>query len=1356
MAQKIVNLGNPDRGNGDPLRTAFNKINENFTELYTALGLDNSTLNLGSFEFTGNVISTTDSSSVVVDQAVSLNSNLTVSGDILPNVANSGDLGSLAKPWRSLYVSENTVYFGGVPLSLDAETNELKLNNVPLSQTITYTDIPNVPTDIADLTDTQGLLGGGGGSANTGDITFAATTISAPNEAEIVVQSKDSNSFGTARVTLNSEFSGDARLRAFSSESVDTFTLANGDFTTGVWRDNGFGNGVVEFTGAQGIGDFFQNTLFKLTADNVTISINGGTPFVWNGGASGAGTDTPGFGTNPIVPATPVTITSIEFRYRSESFISVNYDNQEIRLNVQNGGIVFDANNTIQMFGDSNIELQSGENFSINSGQDISIGTGSSNSINLSTGDLNLNAFDDIRIEGRDSFRLINSSAIASIRIITDDDNNSYTWAFNPNGTVTFPDATVQTTAFTGVANIARNIESENDVSIRVNLTDSTTRIWRFGEDGNLTLPGGGNINGSDYDISIIAGDNGDNIYGTVSLVTNSFVGPGTNSLTFNSLGEITVSTVGANDGLVKWVGNSSGDGNGYTTMVLVPDTTVEGNDQYLIIDPTAPSHIHIRAGGTQDASNAELYLGGEKNNVRINDGVGVRLYNEVRDDTFSSFSDPADFNTATWYGTPGNYFVQFTEVTAGMGNLAFQFSNDAENRVTVSYGAGETSVLTYGGSASNLGGGVYRFAVVEAPPASPTVLTAIEFQIWTTNNNRIELQNNDFTVSVKDDVRITGNDIFSLRNTSSTEPITIRTDYDGADRGWEFAADGTLSTPGDIVVNGDVTGTAGGSTLVLRAEPGSNTVLQLNDIVDSEIRTAANFEIRTDVNNTPNVWTFGTDGSLTFPDSTVQTTAYPGPLTFLNGDVKGSVFADDSTLLVDAVNGTIPYAVLSGAPSLGNFTFNSNTLSTTTGSLDIAVGNKTYSFINNTEFGLNYFEIPGYIQGGLQTSFMSSNGLGIAIDGSNPPNTVDIGNISSSTVLRLKDGVGAGNIIVQSLGTSLKLQTNNNSTWEFNDNTGLTFPDATIQTTAFTGTADNIASEDAVEIRVNLTDSTTHIWRFGEDGNLTLPGELYGAPVMSVGPTPSQVGRTVNITPADDASDKKFRFRIDQYAGQLFTRAYLELPTAEVDKQVAAVFPHTNNTSGFIFTQGADTVDDGLNNAFNIFYNAGDIKLTAMTPVTGTLNTWKFGKDGILTLPAGGDIVDSTGTSVLGGGGSGSVLEEPFESKTTATGVVTHDATTNRLFYHTSISANFTANFTNLGLAANEATSLSLVLVQGATARMCTAVQIGGAAQTIVWQGSATAPLGNANRTDVVTFSILCTATDTYTVLGMLTSFGG
>jgi hypothetical protein len=39
------------------------------------------------------------------------------------------------------------------------------------------------------------------------------------------------------------------------------------------------------------------------------------------------------------------------------------------------------------------------------------------------------------------------------------------------------------------------------------------------------------------------------------------------------------------------------------------------------------------------------------------------------------------------------------------------------------------------------------------------------------------------------------------------------------------------------------------------------------------------------------------------------------------------------------------------------------------------------------------------------------------------------------------------------------------------------------------------------------------------------------------------------------------------------------------------------------------------------------------ITTYSTTDSTWTFGVDGVLTLPAGGDIVDSTGTTVLGGG---------------------------------------------------------------------------------------------------------------------------
>ena len=41
MTQKIINIGtSPNKGDGDPLRTAFSKINDNFNELYARTGDD--------------------------------------------------------------------------------------------------------------------------------------------------------------------------------------------------------------------------------------------------------------------------------------------------------------------------------------------------------------------------------------------------------------------------------------------------------------------------------------------------------------------------------------------------------------------------------------------------------------------------------------------------------------------------------------------------------------------------------------------------------------------------------------------------------------------------------------------------------------------------------------------------------------------------------------------------------------------------------------------------------------------------------------------------------------------------------------------------------------------------------------------------------------------------------------------------------------------------------------------------------------------------------------------------------------------------------------------------------------------
>lgn len=72
---------------------------------------------------------------------------------------------------------------------------------------------------------------------------------------------------------------------------------------------------------------------------------------------------------------------------------------------------------------------------------------------------------------------------------------------------------------------------------------------------------------------------------------------------------------------------DSSGDGNGYSTLHLIPDGNLIGSSQYLIVDPTAPGHIHIRAGGAQDNSPATLIIGGENSSFIVDAGMNPPVY---------------------------------------------------------------------------------------------------------------------------------------------------------------------------------------------------------------------------------------------------------------------------------------------------------------------------------------------------------------------------------------------------------------------------------------------------------------------------------------------------------------------------------------------------------------------------------------------------------------------------------------------------------------------------------------------------------------------------------------------------------
>ena len=156
MTKQVINVGTTANDKkGDSLRAAFQKVNANFTELYTALGLATDVnLNLGNFVFTDNTLSLTNTdgddstaTQIEIAQPVRVESNLTVGGDILPNGNLTSNLGSPTQQWSSLYVSNNTIYINNVPIALD-EVNNLTVNGTAVNAvgSADWTAITNKPS----------------------------------------------------------------------------------------------------------------------------------------------------------------------------------------------------------------------------------------------------------------------------------------------------------------------------------------------------------------------------------------------------------------------------------------------------------------------------------------------------------------------------------------------------------------------------------------------------------------------------------------------------------------------------------------------------------------------------------------------------------------------------------------------------------------------------------------------------------------------------------------------------------------------------------------------------------------------------------------------------------------------------------------------------------------------------------------------------------------------------------------------------------------------------------------------------------------------------------------------------------
>jgi hypothetical protein len=199
-------------------------------------------------------------------------------------------------------------------------------------------------------------------------------------------------------------------------------------------------------------------------------------------------------------------------------------------------------------------------------------------------------------------------------------------------------------------------------------------------------------------------------------------------------------------------------------------------------------------------------------------------------------------------------------------------------------------------------------------------------------------------------------------------------------------------------------------------------------------------------------------------------------------------------------------------------------------------------------------------------------------------------------------------------------------------------------------------------------------------------------------------------------------------------------------------------------------TPNSNLTVVGNVWVTTG-FNVATINATTANVTTALVGTANVTTGNISGSLF--VGSSITTGGSNGDIsnvntvyasvvsandlfIKQVFETTNAlanATGTLEHDCALGHIFVHSTPSANFTVNFANVTITTNNATAFTLVINQGGTAYVPTAVQVNSQAQTVSWQGG-TQPAGNANKKDVVTFSVV-NNNGTWITLGQLTTFG-
>lgn len=303
----------------------------------------------------------------------------------------------------------------------------------------------------------------------------------------------------------------------------------------------------------------------------------------------------------------------------------------------------------------------------------------------------------------------------------------------------------------------------------------------------------------------------------------------------------------------VLWGSNAdSGDGANYDTIKLIPDAELfaNGSNQYLIVDPTGPNHVHIRAGGTIDDSGSELIIGGETSHVKIGSGLNPPVYVRANDNqwtfgtdgvlTLPSGGDIVNSSGTSVLGGGGGAVVASDRLTSSTYSVILE---------------GTTGTVTIPGPI--IGSGNISFATTQYSFDTGRILRLRDGDI----ESHIHLDSPDNST-----YDLIWGDDYKFVKVDHTGTVVIGTN-DGTQRLWTFETDGVLTLPDGSKLGIGTFAAASGTNAVLSQFDGNTQVYTLDNAVGIQAHSSGTYY----------TWLFNNNGTITFPDNTIQSTAYTG-----------------------------------------------------------------------------------------------------------------------------------------------------------------------------------------------------------------------------------------------------------------------------------------------------------------------------------------------------------------------------------------------------------------------------------------------------------------------------------------------